>query len=223
VARNDLSKLLSGAGGGRHRSQVLQVLSFPGLSVDNAPSIPSATSAGSPGGVDQQAASLSQQLSDLKTVQRNQLDQLTQNTQALLQNTSSRGSSSSTSGDAASSILSTVLSATGISPLITGLLSLLGGGSSQPAVQPLTPFSLPASIQYAGVVQNGAITAADYGQNGQLRPLASPGATSAPASVQIQVNALDSQSFIDHSDDIAAAVRHALLNSNSLNDVIASL
>ena len=39
----------------------------------------------------------------------------------------------------------------------------------------------------------------------------------------IQVNAMDSQSFLDHSDDIAMAVKQAILNSSSLNDVISNL
>jgi hypothetical protein len=34
---------------------------------------------------------------------------------------------------------------------------------------------------------------------------------------------MDSQSFLDRSDDIANAVRAAMLNSHPINDVIASL
>jgi hypothetical protein len=34
---------------------------------------------------------------------------------------------------------------------------------------------------------------------------------------------MDSQSFLDRSDDIARAVKKAMLESNSLNDVIAEL
>jgi hypothetical protein len=34
---------------------------------------------------------------------------------------------------------------------------------------------------------------------------------------------MDSQSFLDHSDDIANAVKAALLNSHSLSDVITDL
>jgi hypothetical protein len=36
----------------------------------------------------------------------------------------------------------------------------------------------------------------------------------------VQVQAMDSQSFLDHSDDIAQAVRQAMLQSSVLNDVI---
>jgi len=34
---------------------------------------------------------------------------------------------------------------------------------------------------------------------------------------------MDSKSFLDHSDEIAQAVREAMLGSHSLNDVIADL
>jgi len=34
---------------------------------------------------------------------------------------------------------------------------------------------------------------------------------------------MDSQSFMDHSADIAAAVRNAMLNLNSINDVVNDL
>jgi hypothetical protein len=42
-------------------------------------------------------------------------------------------------------------------------------------------------------------------------------------SILVQVQAIDSQSFMDHSNDIAAAVRQAMLNMHSVNDVIADL
>jgi hypothetical protein len=34
---------------------------------------------------------------------------------------------------------------------------------------------------------------------------------------------MDSQSFMDHSDEIASAVKAAILSSHSLNDVLAEL
>ena len=38
--------------------------------------------------------------------------------------------------------------------------------------------------------------------------------------ITVQVQAMDSQSFLDHSNDIALAVRQAMLESSVLNDVI---
>jgi hypothetical protein len=65
-----------------------------------------------------------------------------------------------------------------------------------------------------------------YGQNGL--PQAAPqnqNSTAAPPAQQIsiQVNAMDSQSFMDHSYEIAQAVRSAMLNMNSINDVVSDL
>jgi hypothetical protein len=68
-----------------------------------------------------------------------------------------------------------------------------------------------------------------YGQNGlpQAAPQSqtqAPAASSSQASqITIQVNAMDSQSFMDHSYDIAQAVRSAMLNMSSINDVVSSL
>jgi hypothetical protein len=42
-------------------------------------------------------------------------------------------------------------------------------------------------------------------------------------SILVQVQAMDSQSFMDHSQDIAQAVRQAMLNLHSVNDVIMDL
>ena len=41
--------------------------------------------------------------------------------------------------------------------------------------------------------------------------------------ITVNVQAMDSRSFLDRSTDIAAAVRHAMLNSNSINDVVNDL
>jgi hypothetical protein len=52
-----------------------------------------------------------------------------------------------------------------------------------------------------------------------------PASTGASSTQQItvQVQAMDSQSFLDHSDDIAQAVRRAMLNMSSLNDIVNDL
>jgi len=41
--------------------------------------------------------------------------------------------------------------------------------------------------------------------------------------VTVQVQAMDSRSFLDHSAEIARAVREAMLNMHSLNDVVSEL
>jgi hypothetical protein len=60
---------------------------------------------------------------------------------------------------------------------------------------------------------------------GQISGQTGRGQTSAALQqpIQVQVSAMDSQSFLDHSSDIANAVRRALLDSHPLSDVIAEL
>jgi hypothetical protein len=172
--------------------------------------------------VTEQLTSLATQITSLTSIQQSQISALQDNTQAITQNTSSKSSSGSSVGStvesAASSFLGGGLSS--LSPLIGGILSLFGGGGQTLAVP--SPFMLPAPVQsQAGVTASapGQVVPVSYGETGQ------PRAQSASASPQvtIQVNAMDSQSFLDHSDDIANAVKQAILNSSSLNDVISSL
>ncbi|HEY3840015.1 MAG TPA: hypothetical protein VGL72_25765 [Bryobacteraceae bacterium] len=59
--------------------------------------------------------------------------------------------------------------------------------------------------------------------NGQMGSAASSSNSQQSHNILVQVQAMDSQSFMDHSHDIAQAVRQAMLNMNSLNDVIQDL
>jgi hypothetical protein len=172
--------------------------------------------------VTEQLTSLTEQITSLTSIQQSQVSALQDNTQAVTQNTSAKGSSGSsvagTVESAASSFLGGGLSS--LSPLLGGLLSLFGGGGQTPSAP--APFMLPAPVQSQAGLSPGApgqVTPVSYGDTGQ--PRSSSG--SAAPQVTIQVNAMDSQSFLDHSDDIAMAVKQAILNSNSLNDVISSL
>ena len=100
--------------------------------------------------------------------------------------------------------------------LFNGLLSLGDGGD---AVPPLVKYQLPAAVnESAGYSANAGFVPLDYTQSGLPRTPASP----APQ-VTVQVNAMDSRSFLDHSDEIADAVRQAVLNSNGLRDVLTEL
>ncbi|MCX6622022.1 MAG: hypothetical protein NTY38_13325 [Acidobacteria bacterium] len=108
-------------------------------------------------------------------------------------------------------------------PLVSGLISLFSGGGDPETPAPITKYSLPAAVQVnAGLFQGGRVMdAIDYSQGGNARMagaslLPNP---SAPT-VVVQVQAMDSQSFLDRSDDIADAVRKALLNSHPLGDVL---
>ncbi len=169
----------------------------------------------------------------------NQLDQLTQgisyltpasemqaqallaNTQALTENTSthSSGGVASTLGGLASTLTGGLLS---VSPILSGIMSLFGGGGSS-SPPPLTEFFLPPTVNFQAANAPGLagpqLPGADFGQTGQPRVMTQ---ASAPQ-VTVQVQAMDSRSFMDHSSDIAQAVRDAMLNMNSINDVINEL
>ncbi|MGD0296172.1 MAG: hypothetical protein ABSE86_03595 [Bryobacteraceae bacterium] len=162
-------------------------------------------------------STLTEQIGNLASVQQSEISATQDNTTALGQSTTTKGSggeSGGTLGGIASSILGS-----GLSPIISGLISLFGGSSTQNLTAP-TPFMLPPAVNYqAGLTGSGQIAPVDSGQTGQPRIQS---ANSAPQ-VTVQVNAMDSQSFLDHSDDIANAVKSALLNSHSLSDVIGDL
>ena len=104
----------------------------------------------------------------------------------------------------------------GLIPLAEGLIKLFSGGSDAPP-DPLPRFALPPAIQAeAGLNSSGGLTLVDRNLNGDLRGSNAGGATN----ITVQVNAMDSQSFMDRSGDIAQAVRAAMLNSSTLNEVI---
>ena len=160
-----------------------------------------------------------QQLTQLQTVNQTQIDTLTANTQAVTQNSSAKGSGGgSTAGSVGSTIESVLGFGLGLSPLISGLVSLFGGGGSSQA-SPLVPYVAPLPVNAnAGI--SGSTSGAfgvDTADGGVPRP--APAATSS-TQITVQVQALDSQSFLDHSNDIAQAVRQAMLTSTTLNDVI---
>ena len=110
--------------------------------------------------------------------------------------------------------------------MISGISSLFGG-DHQATPPPLVKYGLPAALQYEGAVtNNGTVSSFDYNDRGGIRTMDAPqAAQQSPSSAQVivQVNAMDSKSFMDHSDEIAQAVRAAILNSSSLNDVISEM
>jgi len=171
--------------------------------------------------ITEQITELARQTSSLNSTQLTQVGETQDNTQAVTSNTTAKSGSSSvasTVGNIASGLLGGALS---FAPIISGLVSLFGGGGAKPTATS-TAFALPPSVQsQAGLTggSNGQVVPVDYGQNGQVR---AQSASSSPQ-VNIQVNAMDSQSFLDHSDEIARAVREAILNSHSLNDAISDL
>jgi len=175
----------------------------------------------------------SRQINTLTSANQSLMETVLANTQAVVQNSSTQSSGKSV-GSTIGSVASTVLgSGLGLVPLISSLAGLFGGGKSDPPpslLQYVTPPSLQldvANTPGAGAGPGG-FSPVTCGQNGLPR-LAAQDQTqnaSAPSSgpqISIQVNALDSRSFMDHSYEIAQAVRQAMLDSHSLNDVVSDL
>jgi hypothetical protein len=175
---------------------------------------------GSNGSAADQSGPLVQQLQQLQTISQAETETIQANTLAVTQNTTQLGQSGpSTASKVGSTLESTLGLALGVSPLITGLLGLFGGGSSSQTQAP-APFVLPPSISVSAGVSASAPTqpfGVDYTAGGQ--PRASTTSASSPQ-ITVQVQAMDSQSFLDHSNDIAMAVRQAMLETSVLNDVI---
>jgi hypothetical protein len=226
MARSKWEQLLpASSAGGASRSDLLGRLAASAGGGAGGGASSSIAGGSLPGGnsdVTQQLASLTTQITSLTSIQQSQISALQDNTQAVTQNTGTKTSSGSSVGSTVESVASSFLGGglSSLSPLIGGLLSLFGGGG-QTLAAPL-PYMLPAPVQsQAGLTSSapGQVAPASYGETGQ------PRATSANTSPQvtIQVNAMDSQSFLDHSDEIAMAVKQAILNSSSLNDVISGL
>jgi hypothetical protein len=118
---------------------------------------------------------------------------------------------------AASIALDVMKSGLGLVPLVTTLFGLFGGGDDA-APAPLLKYALPPKANFeAAETTDGGLTSVDYGQSGTPRSYA-------PApQVNVTVQAMDARSFLDRSSDIAAAVREAMLNLNSINDVVNEL
>lgn len=162
---------------------------------------------------------LTSQLRQLQTVSQAAAETTRSNTQVLQTASSSPSGSGESGRSVASTMLSIFGSGLGLSPLISGVLSLFGGsGEKEPP--PLVKFTLPESVSVnAGVSRSfsGAF-GVDAAQGNLPRAVVQPVGTGPQITVQVQ--AMDSRSFLDHSNDIALAVRQAMLESNVLSDVV---
>jgi hypothetical protein len=158
-----------------------------------------------------------QQIAQLQAAYQQQAALITANTQAIQGNTSAQSARSalSTAGGIASSLLGGGGVLGLLSPLISGIASLFGGSSTPkplPIYTPPPPVAISADLNSA-TPNAGTASAPSTGGSSQA----------APTQVTVNVNAMDSQSFMDHSDDIANAVREAMLNMHPINGVVASL
>lgn len=176
------------------------------------------------GGEPDASTLLAAQLEQVRTASQAQAEAVLENTLAVMSNTTAQASSGGGGGSAlktAGEIAWKVLgSGLGLSPLISGLVKLFGGGKKTEEPPPLTVYESPQPLRLEGSVLRQAgeteWSAPEPTGQGRAVPVTMP-------QVTIQVSAMDSRSFLDHSDDIARAVKQAMLNSNALNDVVNEL
>lgn len=126
----------------------------------------------------------------------------------------SLANASAKSGGLASGLIGSLF----LSPLWKGLASLFGGGSEPKTVQ-LTPFQQPQSANFD-------LPAANLGGSTASSTVA-PATPKTPAAnannVNITINAMDARSILDRSDEIAAAVRVAILSGNNVSESVNEL
>lgn len=109
-----------------------------------------------------------------------------------------------------------ILTSLFLGPVFKTLFSLFGPGGAEQNTVPLTKFSFPG--------QTRTDLAASLGSDGQasgVRADAFGLTQAAPVSqapIQISIQALDARSILDRSDDIAAALKQAMLSNHEIND-----
>ena len=103
----------------------------------------------------------------------------------------------------------------GVLPLAGGLLRTLLDGPTEPATTPAVRYSLPGSVRLGTSLGTTFVTDGSVPWAGQLEEAT----RQTNPTVVINVNALDSRSILDRSDDIASAVRQAMLTYQPFDDI----
>jgi len=193
----------------------------------NTPTTTTSQDSGSTGDATAMLADVIAQIGELRSSSPTPL--AASKTQTTAQTTSN--DSGSTLGSVASTVLT---SGFGLAPLISGLVSLFSGGDAA-APPPLVKYALPAAVDFQAAESQGQVTGVDYNQMGMPRsyaPAAASGSANGTANgtgngaapqITVNVQAMDARSFMDRSNDIALAVRDAMLNLNAINDVVNEL
>ena len=139
-------------------------------------------------------------------------------------------------GGAGEIVLNVLKSGLGSVPLAAALFRLFGGGDDDEMPEPLVKYALPARREFHAAATPSGLAEVGYDQAGAPRvyerrvsapanagPEFGSGSNGAAPQINVNVQAMDARSFLDRSSDIAAAVREAMLNLNSINDVVTDL
>lgn len=170
----------------------------------------------------EQTSQLSRQLAELTRATLAQAETISANTQAVIENSlaAASGRTSKVAG-----VGQTLLGFLGGGFGLVQLFGKLFGSGGEEPLPSLAQHSLPSPVNIeAALAQTPTpgIQPVRYASDGL--PRAVPAGIPVPAvPITIQVQAMDSRSFLDHSSEIAQAVREALLNSHALGDVMVEL
>ncbi|MBM3758874.1 MAG: hypothetical protein FJW36_01375 [Acidobacteria bacterium] len=113
-----------------------------------------------------------------------------------------------------------ILTSLFLGPVWKGLFSLFGGGS-ETAQAPLQRFAFPEDTR-----TDRAASINTNGQAGSVRTDAfglSQTNVAQQTPINISIQALDARSILDRSDDIAAALKQAMLSNHEINDSMSEL
>ena len=236
MPETDIEKLLNeivNSLGGLRASRIAQPDAAPAITNQIPPAVTegyagntpltqsAATSA--PGDGPELTSQLITQMAQLHATGQRHVDGLLDNTKALADNSASRASSSAqqTAVDTAKH-LGLPIFASPIVGLVEGIAKLFK--QDPPPAPVLAKYQMPEAVNFQGLVSpDGRVSASDYSAAGQARPYAQPQASPAAQNITVQVQAFDSKSFLDHSGEIAQAVRQALLENHALSDVVGDL
>lgn len=106
-------------------------------------------------------------------------------------------------------------------PFVSGLLKLFGGGGEDAPPPMPQPFALPKSVHLEGALEKNGRVRTDLSYDATGLPRAAEArSTGGGPTVQVNVQAMDSRSFLDHSEEIARSVRQALWESQVLHDAL---
>jgi hypothetical protein len=190
--------------------------------VPNAPTLATGVS-GEDGDLSTSLSRAGTEIAQLRASYQQQMDLIKANTQAVQSNTAGQGSHSAISsvGSALSGLFGGALGI--LSPIVSGITHLFGGGGSQPVTLPT--YTAPPPVSIGGILHSTgtAEAAAASGTTPVARTQQTAASTTYSPQITVHVNAMDSQSFMDRSGDIANAVREAMLNNHPINGVVADL
>src|SRR5712692_737252 len=109
----------------------------------------------------------------------------------------------------------------GLASLGLKIAGLFRGGKAEPT--PLAPFLEPPALALeVANTENilAGLPGVSRGQQGEARAVERQRTVVVEPQVTVNVSAMDSQSFLDRSGDIARAVREAMLHMHPVNDLI---